>query len=80
MAVAGRNGTLFLSLFDHYFTVYTVITSLINIPENSNLIFSNSYLLKLMFTNFWPEGLKHSGRRANLVGIMFVFYLQLPHM
>ena len=42
VAVAGRNGTLFLSLFDYYFHVYTLITLLLNIPESSNLSFNNT--------------------------------------
>ena len=44
MAVTGRKRTLFLSLFDHFFRVCTVITLSINKPYSSKLIFSNSYL------------------------------------
>ena len=40
VAVAGRNRRLFQSFFDTYFKASTLITSVLNIPESSNLIFN----------------------------------------
>ena len=44
VTVTGRNQTLFLSIFDHFFDVYVFVTMSQNLPECSNLAYSNSYI------------------------------------
>ena len=44
VAVTGRNQTLFLSTFDHFFDVCVFVTMALNLPECSKLAYSNSYI------------------------------------
>ena len=49
------HGTLFLSLFDHYFIVSTLTTFHVNITESHNLVLSNSYLSTECLPIFVPQ-------------------------
>ena len=44
VAVTGRNQTLFLSLFGHFFGIHVFVTMSYSLPECLKLAYSNSYI------------------------------------